>query len=140
MITIGFRSGAFCTCWSVEPGQGKYTKVRLSISRKNKETDEYEDEFSGFVMFIGEARAKAERLKERDRIRLGDVDVTRRYDKEKQKEYYNFKCFSFETEDEFGGAGPRHGSQAGSQASNNPVDSNPTEGFTAVETDELLPF
>ena len=130
MITTGFRSGAFCTIWSTEPGKGNFTNVRLSISRKNKETDQYEDEFSGFCMFIGEARAKAEHLKERDRIKLGDVDVTRRYDKEKQKEYYTFKVFSFEMAD---GNGSQSNHSASQQVSSNPVDSNP------VDTDEL-PF
>lgn len=132
MITTGFRSGSFATCWQVEPGRGNFTNVRLSISRKNKETDQYEDEFSGFCMFIGEARAKAERLKERDRIRLGDVDVTRRWDKEKQREYYTFKVFSFDMADDQGRGGG--GSQRQSAAPDtNPVDSNP------VESDEL-PF
>lgn len=126
---MGFRQGSYATVWSVEPGQGKFTKVRLSISRKNKDTGEYEDEFSGFVMFIGEARAKAGRLKERDRIKLGDVDVTRRYDKERQKEYYNFKCFSFETEAEFGGQSQPAAPQR------NPVDYNPVDSAS-----DELPF
>lgn len=130
---MGFRQGAYCTVWSTESGQGKYVKGRISISRKNRETGEYEDEFSGFVMFIGEARAKAEKLKERDRIRLGDVDVTRRYDKEKNKEYYNFKVFSFETEAEFSNGGTQRQSYA---QGDNPVDGG---DFTPVETDEL-PF
>lgn len=131
MINTGFRSGAFATCWSVEQGKGNFTNVRLSISRKNKDTDQYEDEFSGFCMFIGEARAKAERLKERDRIKLGDVDVTRRYDRERQKEYYTFKVFSFEMADA-PGSGSGHGGYSAPPASN-PVDSNP------VDSDEL-PF
>ena len=105
--------------------------VRLSISRKNRDTGEYEDEFSGFCMFIGEARAKAEKLKERDRIRLGDVDVTRRYDREKNKEYYTFKVFSFEPADAPGGSGV--GRSASAPVAGNSVDFNP------VETDEL-PF
>lgn len=117
--------------WSVEQGKGNFTNVRLSISRKNKDTDQYEDEFSGFCMFIGEARAKAERLKERDRIKLGDVDVTRRYDKERQKEYYTFKVFSFEMAD-----APGSGGQAAPQqrVTSNPVDYNP------VDAGEELPF
>ena len=103
--------------------------VRLSISRKNKDTGEYEDEFSGFCMFIGAAKAKAEKLKERDRIKLGDVDVTRRYDKEKQREYYTFKVFDFEMADD---------SNRGGQSAPARAESNPTE-FTPVETDQL-PF
>lgn len=65
-------------------------------------TGEYETDFSGFVSFLGSAAArKAAGLKERDRIRLGDVDVNNRYDKEKQITYTNFNVFSFETQDEF---------------------------------------
>ena len=128
---MGFRAGSFATVWSVEPGKGNFTNVRLSISRKNKDTDQYEDEFSGFCMFIGEARAKAEKLKERDRIKLGDVDVTRRYDKEKQKEYYTFKVFSFEMAD-----APNAGGNT--RAAAQPVSANPAD-FNPVETDEL-PF
>ena len=132
MINTGFRQNSWATVWSVEPGKGNFTNVRLSISRKNKDTDQYEDEFSGFCMFIGEARAKAERLKERDRIKLGDVDVTRRYDKERQKEYYTFKVFSFEMADA-PGSGGGHGGYSVPPASN-PVDSNP------VDSDDGLPF
>ena len=101
--------------------------MRLSISRKNKETEQYEDEFSGFCMFIGEARAKAERLKERDRIKLGDVDVTRRYDKEKNREYYTFKVFSFEMADAPGGQR--------SEPAGNPIDHNPVD-----DAGDSLPF
>ena len=126
---MGFRQGSFGTCWAVEPGKGNFMNVRLSISRKNKDTGEYEDEFSGFCMFIGAAKAKAEKLKERDRIKLGDVDVTRRYDKEKQREYYTFKVFDFEMADD---------SNRGGQSAPARAESNPTE-FTPVETDQL-PF
>ena len=129
MINTGFRQNSYATIWSVEPGKGNFTNVRLSISRKNKETGQYEDEFSGFCMFIGEARAKAEHLKERDRIRLGDIDVTRRYDKEKQKEYYTFKVFSFEMAD-----APNGGGSAQAPVTTNPIDFNP------VEIADDLPF
>ena len=52
------------------------------MSRKNKNTGEYETDFSGYVGFVGTVAAKkAAQLKEKDRIRLGDVDVTTKYDK-----------------------------------------------------------
>lgn len=71
--------------------------VRLSISRKNRQTGEYEQDFSGFVSFVGTAAAKnAACLKEGDRIRLGDVDVTTNYNAEKRVTYTNYKAFSFE--------------------------------------------
>lgn len=49
------------------------------------------------MAFIGTTTAKkAACLKEKARIKLGDVEVSSKYDKEKKQAYYNFKCFSFE--------------------------------------------
>lgn len=102
---MGFRKEAFATIWSVESTSDTLTKARISISRKNKQTGEYDTDFSGFVSFVGTAAAKkAAGLKEKDRIRLGDVDVTNKYDKEKNVTYTNYKIFSFETQNEIDGA------------------------------------
>lgn len=98
---MGFRKDAYCTVWSVESISKTMTKARISISYKNKQTDQYEQEFGGFVTFVGTACAnKALGLKEKSRIRLGDVDVTNSYDAKTKKEYTNFKVFSFETEND----------------------------------------
>lgn len=100
---MGFRQGAFARVWQVEPKSERWTKIRISISRKNADTGEYEDEFSGFIDCIGSAcAAKAAKLKERDRIRLGNVDVTNKYVKEKNTTYTNFKMTSFDMADEAG--------------------------------------
>ena len=62
-------------------------------------TEEYVEDFSGFVAFVGTAAAKkAASLKEKDRIKLGDVEVTTKYNKEKERLYTNFKCYNFETQ------------------------------------------
>ena len=101
---MGFRSKNYCTVWEVESISDTNTKARISASRKNKQTGEYETDFSGFVNFVGTAAAKkALGLKAGDRIRLGDVDVTTKYDKEKKVTYTNYKIFSFETRDEIDG-------------------------------------
>ena len=98
---MGFRTGAFAKVWEVTPMSDTSTKLRMSISRKNKKTDEYEQDFSGFVLAIGTAAAsKAARLKEGDRIKLGDVDVSTKYDKDKKITYTNFKMFSFDSDGE----------------------------------------
>ena len=103
---MGFRKDAFCTVWSVEPVSDVQTKARISISRKDKQTGEYTEDFSGFVSFFGTAAAKkAATLKERDRIKLGDVDVRSKYDKAKNITYYNFNVYSFEVQN--GAAGGR---------------------------------
>ena len=95
---MGFKNGAYAKVWSVEPGSsGKYTKVRISISRKNQETGNYDQEFSGFATLIGEANTAARNgLHEGDRIKLGGTDVTTRYDKAAQKEYINYLVFGYE--------------------------------------------
>lgn len=98
---MGFRKDSFATVWSVEAVSDTLTKGRITISRKNKQTGEYETDFSGFVSFVGTAAAKkAASLKEKDRIKLGDVDVTNRYDKEKNTTFTNFKVFSFDMQGE----------------------------------------
>ena len=55
---MGFRTGAYAKIWEVTPMSDTSTKVRLSVSRKNKQTNEYEQDFSGFVLAIGTAAAK----------------------------------------------------------------------------------
>lgn len=96
---MGFRTGSYAKVWGVEPKSDTATTIRLSVSRKNKQTGEYTQDFSGFVSFIGTAAAKkAACLKEGDRIKLGDVDVTTKYNAEKKITYTNYKCFSFDIE------------------------------------------
>ena len=100
---MGFRTGAYAKVWEVTPMSDTSTKVRMSVSRKNKQTGEYEQDFSGFVLAIGTASAtKAARLKKGDKIKLGDVDVSTKYDKEKEVTYTNYKMFSFDIEGESG--------------------------------------
>ena len=100
---MGFRTGAYAKVWEVTPISDTSTKVRMSVSRKNKQTGEYEQDFSGFVLAIGTASAtKAARLKKGDKIKLGDVDVSTKYDKEKEVTYTNYKMFYFDIEGESG--------------------------------------
>ncbi len=101
---MGFRKGSFATVWEVDEVSKTITKGRVTISHKNKATNEYEQDFNAYVAFIGTAAAaKALRLKERDRIRLGDIDVTTKYDKEKKITYTSYKIFSFDSPEEIDG-------------------------------------
>ena len=91
--------GSYATVWSVEPKSETFVKARISTSRKNKQTGEYESDFSGFVSFVGTVAAKrAASLKEKDRIKLLKVDVSSRYDKENDRTYTNYNIFDFETQ------------------------------------------
>ena len=127
---MGFHNGAYATVWSVEPGKtDRYKKVRLSVSRKNKQTGKYEQDFSGFCSFVGNANLAAANLHERDRIRILDCDVTTTYNREKHIEYVNYTVFSFEPSDNAKTGGASYSSQS--------VQGNPVEGDTQ---DDDLPF
>lgn len=124
---MGFRKDAWATCWGVEVKSDTLTQVRISTSRKDKQTEEYVQDFSGFVAFVGTTAAKkAASLKEKDRIKLGDVEVTTKYDSDKKVTYTNFKCYNFTTQDE------------GETTSSAPAEPQPTvdEGVD----DDRLPF
>ncbi len=108
---MGFRTGAYAKVWEVKPRSDTNVSLRISINRKNKQTGEYEQDFSGFVNAFGTTAAKkAASLKEGDRIKLGDVDVSTRYDKDKKVTYTNFSLFSFEKDD--GGRGSQDAVQS----------------------------
>lgn len=96
---MSFRNGAYATLWEHKDGKGNYHDGRISTSKKYNDT--YEEDFSSWVRFIGEAKTKCERLKnERQRIRIISCEVTNRYDKEAKKEYVNFAIFDFELADD----------------------------------------
>lgn len=96
---MGFRTGAWAKIWEITPGE-RSTKLRISTSKKNKQTDQYEQDFSGFVTLAGTAHKEAGKLSAGDRFKIGDCDVSSRYDKEKKKEYINFIIFSFSLSDD----------------------------------------
>ncbi len=107
---MGFRNGAWATCWAVEPKSDTMTTVRLSTSRKERESGEYIQDFSGFVAFVGtKAAKKAANLKVRDRIKLESVEVVTRYVKEQDKSYTNFMCYDFEVKGDDNSDSPNGG-------------------------------
>ncbi len=127
---MGFRTGSYATIWSVDPVSDIQTKARISVSRKNKQSGEYETEFSGFVSFFGTAAAKkAACLKEKDRIKIGDCDVKTHYNKERNITYYNFNIFSFELQSD----------NAGGTANASVKDTVPDVDDGEID-DERLPF
>ncbi|MGN0657804.1 MAG: hypothetical protein ACI4KR_13530 [Ruminiclostridium sp.] len=99
---MGFKNGAYAKVWEVVPPQeGKKTyRVRLSISRKDKLSGEYEQDFSGYVSFIGKAAVLAkEKLTKESRVKLLETDVASAYNKEKKEAAYYFKVFDAELAD-----------------------------------------
>lgn len=93
---MGFRNGAYAKVWAIDAKTDTATKLRISISRKDKTTNQYETDFSGIVTCYGADAAKqAAALQIGDKIQLGNVDVSRRFDVSTNREYINFKVFSF---------------------------------------------
>lgn len=128
---MGFRNDSYASVFSVKPVSDAMTRGSIAISRKNKQTGEYEQDFSGFVTFIGsEVAKKAAQLKcektKPVRIKLGQVDVSTKYDREKQKDYVNYKVFSFDVVD-----------NGGSSATSDPTPSAVDDGEI---DDSELPF
>lgn len=106
---MGFRSGAFAKIWEITPISDTMTKLNVSISKKNRQTGEYEKDFSGFPVCIGTAAAgKASKLQKGDTIILGDVDVSTRPRPDGKGVYTDYKIFSFElaNNDDKGGKVP----------------------------------
>ena len=98
---MGFRTDAYATVWEIQ-NKGNYHEARITIQRKNKSTGEYEQDFSGFMRMIGTAHTLADDIQARDRIKLGSIDVTNKYDKDTKKTFTNFLCFSFEKVESYG--------------------------------------
>lgn len=122
---MSFRSGAYLKIWEITPGE-RSTRIRCSSSRKNKQTNEYEQDFTGFVNLIGGAHQAASNLKAGDNIRIGDCEVTSRYDKEKKKEYINFAVFSLYDND--------------SNKSETPVEKPASTPAAQDDSEDSLPF
>ena len=121
---MGFRVGAYCKVWSIEQARGNFTKVKLSVSKKQQDGT-YATDFNGFCMFIGNAHAKAAMLKGDERIKLGDVDVSTVYNKDQKKEYVNYKVFDFEFADGNDSKNTKQPPKKNTES--NPIEGNPTE-------------
>ena len=93
---MGLRSaGCYVKVWGVERKE-KYTKVKATVSKKNKQTNQYEVDWSGFLTFIGEAHSSAASLKVGDNIKVTEFEVSTSYNKEKNVNYTNYAVYKFE--------------------------------------------
>lgn len=92
---MGLKANAFATVWETRERNGRI-EARMSTSYRNRETNAYITDWSEWMTLYGEAKRLTE-LPARSRIKIGDFDVTNKYDKDKQKMYTNYRLFSFET-------------------------------------------
>ena len=119
---MGFRSGSYAKVWEVKPLEsGKTTLVQLSISKKDKESGEYKQEFSGNTFFVGEANKKARKtLVKKARIKLEDCDVRSTYDKTKKEVQFSFIVWQYSDPNEAASPATEDPFAAPSEASDNP--------------------
>lgn len=90
---MGFKNGAYATVWETRDRNGR-AEARMSINRKDQNGN-YVTDWSDWVTLIGAAKDLVGAAA-KTRIRLGDVDVSNRYDKEKKVMYVNYKMFTYE--------------------------------------------
>lgn len=130
----GNKVGGFATVWSVQD-KGNYSDVQLSTS-KSKKDGGWENDFQGFVRFVGPAHSMAKGITERTVIRIKNCDVTKYYSPKTEKDYFNFVVFEFEFWE--GGDNKKSTSNKKSTQSKNPME----EDFMKVPDtdDEELPF
>jgi hypothetical protein len=104
---MGFANGKYATCWTDRNTNKvlnlfeKYAEVQITTSKKKKDGDKetFETDFSGRVRFVGKSFDKIKRidLREKDRLKLLEVETCNRYDKEKKRSYESFIVWDFET-------------------------------------------
>jgi hypothetical protein len=102
------QSGNYVSVWRVNKGKGNYYDVNISCSRKRKDTNEYVQDFNGFVRFVGTAAdgiAKYDGFNFKDngnkplRIKIGNFAVENNYNKENGVTYWRVAVFSFEDQE-----------------------------------------
>lgn len=124
---MGFGQGKFCKIWKLED-KGNYHVAEMSTSKKNKGTNEYENDWSNkFVRLVGTAHQQIKSIDTSKTVKIGSCEVTNKYDKEKNTTYTNYTIFNFEDTQENSRPAP-------SQAKG--------DGFMNIPDgiDEILPF
>jgi hypothetical protein len=94
-----FSTGVYFKIWGVV-NKGNYSEVDCSTSAKNRQTGNYETDFSSkFVRFIGNAHKKNPTVGER--IKVTSCGVQNVYEKDGQRQYLKnptYIVFDFERE------------------------------------------
>ena len=99
---MGFRNDAYAKLWKLDMSR-KYPEGQISISRKDKTTGEYVTDFQGFVTFNGKAAEDIQKVPKEGRFQIKQCDVSRVFNKEKQREYTNFRVFEIDANVDNGG-------------------------------------
>lgn len=96
-----FSAGSFAKIWEVKRKGDKYSDIRISTSKKDKESGKYSQDFGGFVRMVGQAHETMDHLEEGDSFKIIRCGVENHYDKEKKITYNNFVIFEVEVDDSY---------------------------------------
>lgn len=94
-----FSAGAYAKIWEIKAINANYSDIRISTSKKDKETGKYTQDFGGYVRMVGQAHSAMSYLSESDSFKIVRCGVENRYDKEKKVTYNNFVIFEVEYEE-----------------------------------------
>jgi hypothetical protein len=84
---IYFSDKTYVTIWEVE-NKGNYSLVKMSSSRKDKDSGEYKNSNWSFIRFVGDAHKKAGLLEKQTRIVLKGAGMSSEpYMKDGEKQY-----------------------------------------------------
>ena len=96
-----FSNGSYAKIWDIKRSEDKYTDIRISTSKKDKETGKYSQDFGGFVRMVGQAHKAMDHLEVEDSFKIVRCGVENRYDKSTKTTYNNFVIFEVETDDSY---------------------------------------
>lgn len=130
---MAFGNGQFMKIWEVAD-KGSYTEVSMSSSKKNKQTGEYETDFSSkYVRFVG--NAKLQNPMKGQRIKITECSVSNIYYKDGERQFMKnpaYAVFAYELQQD-GAQGNTYVPSAYTQGSSG--------GFDQMDMDEGgLPF
>ena len=100
---MGFSVGNYAKIKEVKEVKENYTVAKLSFSKKNKATNEYEPNFIGVARFVGNAHLQKPMVDQK--IKITACDVTNCYVKDGKVEFPErpqYVVFSYELQDSNG--------------------------------------
>lgn len=109
---MGFRTNAYAKVWKIEKGDGNFWVAEMSTSKKMKKDGKdvlkdgkpvYNTDWSNkFTRLVGTAAQEAEGISDGDTIKIGECEVTNKWDAEKKVMYTNYVIYSFEMPEDNG--------------------------------------
>ena len=106
---MGFSNGSFCKIKEVVEKHDNYSVCKITITKKNKLTNEYELQFSAHCRFVGNAHKSVPMADQR--IKIKSCDVTNCYkDKDGNLQFTKnpqYVVFGYELQESQGASAPQ---------------------------------